>query len=433
LQFRALFGQDKRILTSNCAIKNKEQKFPIAVKAGSSIVKIYRDRKPAGDYFRVVYHLGGKRHRLNFPNLEAAKTEASAKAAQLARGDMDAVQLTGRDRLVYGRALDAIHGLGVSLDAAAIEYAEARKVLGGHSLADSSRFFMRHHGKGISGKLVTDAVEAFKDEKRTEGRSNLYIVDLDYRLDAFSKAFNVEVRQLTPADIRDFMGTLRFSARSFNNHRRALQTFFRFCQAQGWLSKDSDLLESVGKRKEQSADIDIFTPQELRLLLGAATPKTATCIALQAFAGVRSEELLRLTWKDVERRKGFVEISAGKAKTAQRRLIPISATLERWLAIAPRNGDMVWPHSKPFLFEAMRVAATNAKMPWKANGLRHSFISYRLAATKDMAAVALEAGNSPAMIFRHYRELATESEAKEWFGIVPTTGKKNILSITEAA
>jgi integrase len=183
------------------------------------------------------------------------------------------------------------------------------------------------------------------------------------------------------------------------------------------------LLEGVRKRKEAPADIEFFTATELRKILHAATSKAATCIALQAFAGVRSEELLRLTWLDLERRNGFIEITAGKAKTAQRRLIPISPNLTQWLTDAPRAGQRVWPHSKPFLFEAMRNATDKANVARKANGLRHSFITYRLASTKDAAEVALEAGNSPTMIFRHYRELATEAEAVDWFGMVPATAK----------
>jgi hypothetical protein len=67
-----------------------------------------------------------------------AKEEATAKAAQLARGDVDAVQLTGRDRLSYGRALEAIKSTGVTLDVAANEYAQATKTLAGHSLLDRS-------------------------------------------------------------------------------------------------------------------------------------------------------------------------------------------------------------------------------------------------------------------------------------------------------
>ncbi len=66
---------------------------------------------------------------------------------------------------------------------------------------------------------------------------------------------------------------------------------------------------------------------------------------------------------------------------------------------------------------------------WKANALRHSFISYRLAKTKDIAAVALEAGNSPKMIFAHYRELCTEAEAAQWFGIVPAADVGNVVRL----
>ena len=53
-------------------MKAKRHRFPIIVKRGSSVVKIYRDRKPTGTYYRVAYHIGGKRHRLNFNDLEKA-------------------------------------------------------------------------------------------------------------------------------------------------------------------------------------------------------------------------------------------------------------------------------------------------------------------------------------------------------------------------
>jgi hypothetical protein len=87
-------------------MKAKRIRFPLIVKRGSSVVKIYRDRKSTGTYYRVAYHIGGKRHRLHFNDLEKATSEAEAKAAQLSRGDVDAMQLSGRDRLEYGRAKD---------------------------------------------------------------------------------------------------------------------------------------------------------------------------------------------------------------------------------------------------------------------------------------------------------------------------------------
>ena len=55
------------------------ESFPLAIRAGSSVVKIYRDRKPAGDYYRVVFHLGGRRHRLNFRDLEHGKSRGTSQ------------------------------------------------------------------------------------------------------------------------------------------------------------------------------------------------------------------------------------------------------------------------------------------------------------------------------------------------------------------
>ena len=51
--------------------------------------------------------------------------------------------------------------------------------------------------------------------------------------------------------------------------------------------------------------------------------------------------------------------------------------------------------------------------------MRHS---YRVSLTGDVARTSLEAGNSPKMIFRHYREIVDEEAARTWFGITPPDG-----------
>jgi integrase len=257
--------------------------------------------------------------------------------------------------------------------------------------------------------------------KKGKGVSNVYLADLRYRLGAFKAAFHCDVSALVPDDIAGFFQRLRLSPRSHNNFLRMLRTFFAFAQKHGWLSKEVDLLVRVEKRNEKRTPVGVFTPPELTALLQNASVEIAPCLALSAFAGLRAEEILRLDWADVERRPGFIEVAAHKAKTATRRIVPISENLSRWLAIAPRNGACVWPHSKDRFFKAMRKAADNAKLTWKQNALRHSFISYRLAEIQDVNRLALEAGNSPQMIFRHYRELATPEQAQTWFSIAPTS------------
>ena len=400
-------------------MKTKRDSFPLTIKRGSCAVKIYRDEKTSGTYFRVAYHLGGKRHRLNFADLETAKAEAEAKAAQLARGDVDAAQLTGTDRLIYGRALEALRPLAVSLDAAALEYADARNVLDGFSLMDAARFYVRHHGRGIVRKSVADAVDEMIEAKKANGLSALYLADMGYRLGAFKEAFHCDLCALTPDDVRAFFSALRLSPRSFNNYRNALGTFFTFAQTRGWLSKEADLLASIDKRKEKAAPVEIFQPSEMAALLKHATPELAACLALAAFAGLRAEEIVRLAWIDIERRPGFIEVAAHVAKTAARRLVPITPNLARWLASAPRKQALVWSGTRRWFFTATTRLAVKAGVEWKHNALRHSFISYRLAEVQNMNQVALEAGNSPRMIFQHYRELCTPSEARTWFALAP--------------
>jgi integrase len=404
-------------------MKAKRVRFPIVIKRGSSTAKIYRDQKPSGTYFRVVYWIGGKRHRLNFADLDEAKSEAEAQAAKLSRGDVDAALLTGKDRLVYGRALEAVRDFGVPLDAAAIEYREARKLLDTVPLLDAARFYERHHSRDITRKSVVDAVEEMIAAKKTKGVSTVYLADLRYRLGTFKAAFASDVNSLTPNDLDRFFAELRLSPRSYNNFLRTLRTFFSFAQKQRWLSKEADLLTGIEKRKEKPTPVEIYTPDELARLFDHATNELSPCLALAAFAGLRAEEVLRLEWSDVDRRPGFIEVSAHKAKTAMRRLVPIADNLSKWLAAASRNGSHVWPYSKDRFFKALSRTAVAAKIGWKQNALRHSFISYRLADLQDINRVALEAGNSPQMIHRHYRELATPEQARTWFSISPARAR----------
>jgi integrase len=68
--------------------------------------------------------------------------------------------------------------------------------------------------------------------------------------------------------------------------------------------------------------------------------------------------------------------------------------------------------------ETVREAAK--LIHWSNNGLRHSFASYRLAATNDAALTASELGHSTAkMLYSVYREVVLPEEAERYWNIVP--------------
>jgi integrase len=161
-------------------------------------------------------------------------------------------------------------------------------------------------------------------------------------------------------------------------------------------------------------------------------PEMVPYLAIAAFAGLRAAEIDRLDWSEVNLAERFIELKASKAKTASRRLAPIPDNLLAWLT----------PYAQPFgpvcNFERsdkqlFYYLAPKAGLKWKRNGLRHSFISYRLAVVKDVGAVSLEAGNSAQMIFKHYRQLVTEKQGNEWFSIKPGESAANVIPLPAAA
>ena len=103
----------------------------------------------------------------------------------------------------------------------------------------------------------------------------------------------------------------------------------------------------------------------------------------------------------------------------------------KWLSPLAKESGPVWSTGQTWRERARSIAAAqNAAaeaaglLPWRHNSLRHSFCTYRAAATKNVPQTALEAGNSAATIFSHYRALATEAEGKAWFTIEPKHGPR---------
>lgn len=184
------------------------------------------------------------------------------------------------------------------------------------------------------------------------------------------------------------------------------------------------------KPESRPTETLIFTPDELREMLHSLRPELVPWLAVAAFCGLRSAEILRLDWAQVNLGRRFVEIKAINAKTARRRLVPLCDSAVAWLTTHAQPEGRLAYYTEENKFHhafhadvnrARKAADNKTPFEWKRNGLRHSFCSYRLGLTHDAAKTALEAGNSPTVIFRHYRELVAEDEAKAWFGVMPSS------------
>src|ERR1051325_11164079 len=106
-------------------------KFPIKVKRGSVTVKIYRTPTKGYDSFTVQFYQDAVRKRRTFSDLGEAKTEAETIAAALASSEVGLVRLTSADSAAYLRAKELLDPLGIPIEAAAAEIANAHKRLTG--------------------------------------------------------------------------------------------------------------------------------------------------------------------------------------------------------------------------------------------------------------------------------------------------------------
>lgn len=415
---------------------NKRLKFPHTVKRGSAQVKIYRykrvrkkaqSRDTSYEEFSVAFYIGTKRKKENFSDLKKAISFAQMKAAEITRGEVDTAKFSGSDRLAYGKALETLKPAKVDLNIAIEEYALAKRILGDYSIAEASRYFIRHHSEEISPKAVAHIFREIIQKKTKAGLSQVYLADLRYRLGQFTEAFVCKVNQISSKQIEFWLDKLNLSARSHKNHLRALNTFFNYAKKQKYLAKDFNPLEGITARKQKSKKVTVFDAGELARLLECAAECYSDylpCLALGAFAGFRQSEILRLKWEDIERTPGFIEAEASATKTQRRRLVEIKPALEKWLSLSARKSNKVWPHSSHYLNSIRAENAERAKVKWRENGLRHTWVSCRLAETQNAEKTALEAGNSTQIVFSNYRELRTPEQAKAWFSIEPACKEK---------
>jgi integrase len=244
-----------------------------------------------------------------------------------------------------------------------------------------------------------------------------YQKQLFFALRKFSAEFDGEILSIQSSDIDRWLRKLYSKPVTRNSVLRCIKVFFSFAKSRSYLPpSEATAAELVPMTKTGDTETGIFAPEEISRLLAAATVDVAALVAIGAFAGLRAAELRRLDWSAVDLERKIITLRANQAKTASRRIIPISNNLAQWLSKLPRQG-LVVPNTK-IPVEATALAK-KLKIAWPHNGLRHSYISYRIALVKDAAKVALEAGNSPDIIFKHYRELVTEEAAKDWFAISP--------------
>lgn len=428
-------------------------RFPQTVRHRRESARIYGPT--AGNpRYRVAYYAAGRRTVRQFKTYSKAKVEAERIVRQLAAGNDAALSLSPRDERSLRFCQEELRRLNdklkgdIDLKNALVEYSEAKRLLGSTRLAEAVKSFLATSAT-VRRAPLRQAIDEYLAERRQhtkpeKGRDRPALSPKVHYLESLrleklaSTIQNTDVADLTKDHLDCFFGeTLRgLGAKARNHCRSTLKQFIGFCVAKSYLPPHHTLLSAVGMRKQShdAGRIEVYTPKEFSALLVHSDGHLQLLIGIGGLAGLRTAELLRLEWSNILHDRGFIEVTADQAKTRKRRLVPICPALAAWLApYRSMNRGRIWPYVENNFHVRYRQCAASAQVARKDNGLRHGFISYRLAQTQNENTVAQEAGTSPTMIYRHYRELVRPDEAAAWFSIMPENAAKNVVEMPKIA
>jgi hypothetical protein len=372
------------------------------VREGNVSLPISRHR----DGWRVGYKRGdGTWGFITRKDKQEAITEGRKKAVEIQHGAIDFNRLTDGERSVLARV--------------------ARMKLT-HADVDAWESF-----RSFRSRTVSEVLAAMVQEKTAaRGEKGIYLKVMQRDLATLPQL--ERIGDITPAQITSWLDSARAGGagqRRLKNLRDSAVTLFRWAQKHGDLPEGKTAPERTeaiveGRKRGEERSIEIYTPGEFQTVYNTVPDYWRPFVVLAAFAGLRTEELMPayrtakdgLDWRDVRREQGVIRVPASVSKTGHARVVPILPNLEAWLAHlnVPAHGPII-PGS-PSNADNDRRASVKG---WKKNALRHSFGTYRTAQTQNLFQVALEMGNSPPIIRKHYLEAVPKAHGEAWFSIVP--------------
>jgi integrase len=405
----------------------KLPEFPQEIKRGSISVAVYATPTKGYSAYTLSYYQDGHRKREMSTHYPAIRKRAEEVLDDLSTGrtpETGALKASERDEFLRAKMAIAkvshIVKAPLPLDLVARHYAQAVRILGNDLVIEAAREYGRRHPVKLPPIKVADLVTEFLAEKEKQERSDRHVETLKSHCTRFGAKVSMNIGSVTAADVDLFLDGLEVASRTRDNIADSIRSLFEYAKRKRYLPSDHDEMKRVTHlSNDEDGPIEIYTLKEMKALLNAAGDLLTPFIAIGGFAGLRSSEIQRLAWADVKFDSNCIIVQKGKVKKRgkSRRIVPMLPNLKSWLKPFAKDTGQVWPHSKPYLYEALAVVATDAKVSWKNNALRHSFVSYRVAQIMNVPQVAYESGNSPQMIDSNYRELVTEQEAKKWFGL----------------
>lgn len=391
----------------------------------------------------------GKREQRFYPSYK--KALAAAGEIKLGKVAVDAgiVELTQAQAVEALSALDILEGSGIGV-VDACRLVKRMQEAGIGDIAEIEHAFklgaaqIRHEKKSPSWSEA--AWEMVRVKEKITRRRERILQQIRYMIRRMEKRcpdFCVRpIGGITGEECRAAFGRAFDSPIQQDKARVVFSGVWTLAMKRGWaLSNPTRMLDAL---KTQEREIRALTPEEVERLLLACRPplpddssqldltSVQPAVAILVFAGIRPEELMRLTWEDVSFEDGVITVRAAASKTGGARHVTICEALLAWLSLVPEKErkDAIIPGYWRSRWEAVRNrAGWGKKKPWPKDVLRHTFASYHAKTYADFGKLQMEMGHRSAELLRNrYTNMAglTGEMVRRFWGIIPKLDEKTL-------
>lgn len=276
--------------------------------------------------------------------------------------------------------------------------------------------------KASENKPLEQVIVECVDVKRRIGCSEEYVVQFEDVLNIFKRGREAKaIAAISSTEIEDWLHDPEWSGWTRRGYLGRVRTLFSFAQKRGYVR--SNPAAAVEMPAVSDTPIGIITLKQGEALLRAAMEidrELALRCALQMFGFLRPGEVARLHGVDFT--KDDIEVAGPVAKTRQRRVILINATLRAWINACPPL-TAIHKERLRIKMDKVRTAAgallPSKTFPWSHDCLRHTCVScaYPIHGARQTSEWA---GHSETILFRHYRALVAKKEAEAWWELTPS-------------
>ncbi|WP_269526415.1 tyrosine-type recombinase/integrase [Coraliomargarita parva] len=400
-----------------------KQRFKITPFTNPSGVKV----------FRVSGTLDGKTIRKNFSTRNEAVTcrdELTVKFLN-EKSDGQTVWTT----LTHDQNRDAISAINM------LKQGGSNK-----TLSFAVQYLLNHYREAAETMEVGAAVEEYKAVKALEFDRGLLSRRQErairIEMDKLKEYFGAHiVGEVQPAQIVEYLNAPLGRSKevptikTWNNRRGYLSTFFKFCLGKKYVAENPVLEIEKFKEKKSRGTAATFSADQARDFMhalesyrgqqnkdGSWWGKPGCMVpyfAITLFAGIRPDfkdgEIGKLSQDDIRSDTGVMLVEPEVSKVNEKRTVKVQPNLRMWLDRYPLDEYPIIPTRMRDMWVDIRK---EYHLPHDV--LRHTFISMTVGAFRSVGDASLQAGNSEAVIRKHYLDLKSVEEADKFWGIVPT-------------